>query len=95
MQCSKKKHKRVHQRTTNAPENETSVSRLDYLEGRCDTSEEYYTNTDDEPIYGNGQGAGDSPNQWGMLGSVILRAQDRLASKAKFLSPNVKSRRKS
>ena len=71
---------------------ETHAELLDqaeyHVKSKAGISDEHYSNTKAKPIHGNGQGAGDSPNQFGMISSVISRAQDRLASKAKFQSPD-------
>jgi len=59
-----------------------------YLMSLLGTSTHYYTHSADSPIYGTGQGSGDSPNQWAMISSIILDIMHQKAHKATFHSPS-------
>ena len=51
-------------------------------------SDLFYTHSEDSPVYGTGQGTGDSSNQWGMLSSIILRIMHERANSAHFEAPD-------
>jgi len=58
------------------------------LKSKLGISDQCHTNTADDPVHGNGQGAGDSPNQWGMTSSVILDIHEHSATTARCISPD-------
>jgi hypothetical protein len=47
-----------------------------YLKTRHGTSTSFYSNTEDTPIHGNGQGAGDSPSQWCQQSTLLFDLYD-------------------
>ncbi|KAI2514379.1 hypothetical protein MHU86_272 [Fragilaria crotonensis] len=49
---------------------------------------EGYQHTSDQPIYGTGQGSGNSPVIWCFLSSILYDCYDEVAFKAAYLSPN-------
>jgi len=60
------------------------------LKSLLGASDQCHTNTTKNPVHGNGQGAGDSPNQWGMTSSIAFDVHDETASKTKLTSPDRK-----
>ena len=50
-------------------------------------SKEHYTHTDDKPIYGTGQGSGNSPIIWCFLSSALFTAHAERAHGAIFTTP--------
>jgi hypothetical protein len=42
-----------------------------YLKTKYGISDTFYSHSDQTPIYGNGQGAGDSPSQWNQESAVL------------------------
>ena len=50
-------------------------------------SARYHTHSEEHPVYGNGQGAGDSPNQWNQTSSIILQLFFAMAHRAILESP--------
>ncbi|KAI2499111.1 hypothetical protein MHU86_15381 [Fragilaria crotonensis] len=51
-------------------------------------SETSYTHTDDAPIYGTGQGSGNSPMIWCFLSSVLYKCYDTNAHAAEYSNPD-------
>jgi hypothetical protein len=43
-----------------------------YLKTKLGVSETYYSHSDATPVYGNGQGAGDSPSQWCQQSAMLF-----------------------
>jgi hypothetical protein len=43
-----------------------------YLKTKFGISDMFYSHTEQTPIYGNGQGAGDSPSQWNQESAVLI-----------------------
>jgi hypothetical protein len=43
-----------------------------YLKTKQGISANYYSHTKETPVYGNGQGAGDSPSQWSQESALLL-----------------------
>jgi hypothetical protein len=54
-----------------------------FLKTKNGISDTYYSHSDATPVYGNGQGRGDSPSQWSQE-SAMLRASARRGAIAKF-----------
>jgi hypothetical protein len=54
-----------------------------YLKTQLGVSEEYYSN-DILPVYGNGQGAGDSPSQWSQESAMLFKIYRDLVPGAKM-----------
>ena len=51
-------------------------------------AEEGYSHSSEHPIYGTGQGSGNSPAIWCFLSSVLYDCYDKVASKAAYYTPN-------
>ena len=51
-------------------------------------SEEYYTHSTEFPIYGTGQGSGNSPMIWCFLSSVLFDSYDKKAIGAEYFTPD-------
>ena len=47
-----------------------------------------YTHSDEQPIYGTGQGSGNSPMIWCFLSSVLFNCYDELAYAAQYCNPD-------
>ena len=53
-------------------------------------SKQHYTHTDKHPIYGTGQGSGNSPIIWCFLSSALFAAHEEKAIGATFATPDYK-----
>jgi enamine deaminase RidA (YjgF/YER057c/UK114 family) len=51
---------------------ETLKSAKYHLKTKQGVSESFYSHSDNNPIYGNGQGAGDSPSQWSQESALLF-----------------------
>jgi hypothetical protein len=51
-------------------------------------SDEHYSHSREYPIYGTGQGSGNSPAIWCFLSSVLFNCYDELAYKATYCNPD-------
>ena len=51
-------------------------------------SKQHYTHTDEYPIYGTGQGSGNSPIIWCFLSSALFAAHEEKAIGATFATPD-------
>ena len=58
-----------------------------YLKTQLGVSEKFYKHCKIFPIYGSGQGAGNSPGIWCVISSVLFHAYDEKAHGATFRSP--------
>ena len=58
-----------------------------YLKTQLGVSEKFYKHCKIFPIYGSGQGAGNSPGIWCVISSVLFHAYDEKAHGATFCSP--------
>jgi hypothetical protein len=54
-----------------------------YIKTQSGISEQYYSNSM-TPVYGNGQGAGDSPSQWSQESAMLFHIYEKLVSGAKM-----------
>jgi hypothetical protein len=50
-----------------------------FLKTKNGLSDSYYSHSSDTPVYGNGQGAGDSPSQWSQESAMLLDLYEREA----------------
>ena len=50
-------------------------------------SEEFYSNTQESPIHGVGQGSQNGPSLWGVTSSITFRAADRLSKGLTYVNP--------
>jgi hypothetical protein len=55
-----------------------------FLKTKNGISSNYYTHSQDTPVYGNGQGAGDSPSQWNQESAMLLDLYEEQAPKAEM-----------
>jgi hypothetical protein len=53
-----------------------------YLKTKNGISDTYYSHSDETPVYGNGQGAGDSPSQWNQESALLIDLYKREAPNA-------------
>jgi ribonuclease HI len=58
-----------------------------HLKTKFGISQSYYSHSEDTPIYGNGQGAGDSPSQWNQESAILISLFSKQASNAKIIHP--------
>jgi hypothetical protein len=58
-----------------------------YLKTKYGISDTYYSHSDKTPIYGNGQGAGDSPSQWNQESAVLISLFHERAKGAEIIHP--------
>ena len=70
---------------TNARALENAIYRIRTELG---VSEDGYTHSEDYPIYGTGQGSGNSPMIWCFLSSVLFDCYDQLSYKATYCCPD-------
>jgi hypothetical protein len=56
-----------------------------FLKTKNGISDTYYSHSDATPVYGNGQGAGDSPSQWSQESAMLIDLYEREAPKAKMM----------
>jgi hypothetical protein len=62
-----------------------------YLKTRHGTSTSFYSNTEANPIHGNGQGAGDSPSQWCQQSTLLFDLYDAENEGAILTDPTVQT----
>ena len=58
------------------------------LKTEAGVSQEHYSHSDTTPIYGTGQGSGNSPTIWCAISSTLFDCQDEATRGAVFWSPN-------
>jgi hypothetical protein len=59
-----------------------------YLKTRNGISTSFYSHSDETPIYGNGQGAGDSPSQWCQQSTILFDLYAEMNPGANMSSPD-------
>jgi hypothetical protein len=62
-----------------------------YLKTKYGISDTFYSHTEQIPIYGNGQGAGDSPSQWNQESAVLISLFHQDTKGARIIHPVTKS----
>ena len=62
------------------------------LKTEAGVSDEYYTHSAAAPIYGTGQGSGNSPTIWCVISSTLFDCQEEAMNGATFWSPNKQHR---
>jgi hypothetical protein len=55
---------------------------------RTGLSDEHYSHSEDQPIYGTGQGSGNSPMIWCFLSSALFDCYDNQAHGASYATPD-------
>jgi ribonuclease HI len=55
-----------------------------YLKTKQGISTNFYSHTEETPVYGNGQGAGDSPSQWSQESALLLDLYEQNAPTAEM-----------
>ena len=71
--------------------NATTLEQAQYLlKTQLGVSSSHYSHTELAPIYGCGQGAGNSPALWCAISSILFDAYEQGANGADFYSPNLK-----
>jgi hypothetical protein len=69
--------------------NASTLAQAKYvLKTKLDISETFYQHSEFFPIYGSGQGAGNSPGLWGCISSVLFKCYEEKAHGAYFESPD-------
>jgi hypothetical protein len=61
---------------------DTLINAKYYLKTKNGISEKSYSHTRETPVYGNGQGAGDSPSQWSQESAMLIDLYEREAPRA-------------
>jgi hypothetical protein len=62
-----------------------------HLKTKHGTSTSFYQHSDATPIYGNGQGAGDSPSQWCQQSAILFDLYNEMNAGAKLTSSDGKT----
>lgn len=64
------------------------------LKTKLGVSENFYAHTSLTPVFGSGQGAGNSPGIWCAISSVLFETYEAKSNGAEFLSPHCKTKMK-
>ena len=69
--------------------NASTLEQADYrIRTELGVAKEGYTHSTEHPIYGTGQGSGNSPMIWCFLSSVLFNIYDSLCYKAQYCHPD-------